>query len=342
MLAQEPTQARSTAAHHAESSGASAAKETSHLVEPILRQIESAHIRTIKVEFPDLFGVARAKAVPARQFPHAVEHGVQFAFPTFALDLAGNPASGTGTAEETGYADMTAIPDLSTFTILPWEPHTAAVIADLYYAGEPLSLAPRNILKRVVAEYEKRNLLPIVGSELEFYLLRLDNGSWRTYSEKPSMVYTWNSTIDPDAPGRKMPGPNPPWVAIAVAIAAEAGAAVASALRFAPSPSSATSSIPARAAELTSNASNDPLWAAKVKGDSATLLSGERFRIVTRTSTASAVETKVAAKASGRPANKHFECILIPESSFMVATCGAGHLAGARRSASAPKSCNSK
>lgn len=204
MLAEEPTQARSTAPHHAESSGASAAKETSHLVEPILRQIESAHIRTIKVEFPDLYGMARAKAVPARQFPHAVEHGVQFAFPTFALDLAGNPASGTGTAEETGYADMTAIPDLSTFTILPWEPHTAAVIADLYYGGESLSLAPRNILKRVVAEYEKRNLLPIVGSELEFYLLRLDNGAWRTYSEKPSMVYTWNSTIDPDGITRKI------------------------------------------------------------------------------------------------------------------------------------------
>ncbi len=180
------------------------AKDAAQLVEPILRQIESAHIQTVKVEFPDLFGMARAKAVPARHFPHAVEHGVQFAFPTFALDLAGNPASGTGTAEEIGYADMTAIPDLSTFTILPWEPHTAAVISDLYYKGEPIALAPRNILKRIVAEYEKRNLLPIVGSELEFYLLKRDNGSWRTYSDKPSMVYTWNAMIDPDGITRKI------------------------------------------------------------------------------------------------------------------------------------------
>ncbi|MBI4786481.1 MAG: glutamine synthetase [Chloroflexi bacterium] len=173
--------------------------------EAILRQIDAAHIRTIKIQFPDFFGVARTKAVPARQFPHLLEHGIQFALPTFSLDLAGNGAAGTGTAEEVGFPDMTAIPDLSTFTVLPWEPHTAAVIADLYYEGEPIALAPRNILKRVLAQYERRNLLPIVGSELEFYLLKRDDGgTWHTYSEKPSMVYTWNSTIDPDGITRKI------------------------------------------------------------------------------------------------------------------------------------------
>ncbi len=179
-------------------------KDSSHIVETILRQIEAAHIHTVKVEFADLHGIARCKAVPARQFPHIVEHGIQFAYPTFALDLAGNPAAGTGTAEEVGYADMTALPDLSTFTLLPWEPHTAAVIADLYYQGEPIAIAPRNILKRIVGEYEKRNLLPIVGSELEFYLLKRDNGAWHTYSDKPSMVYTWNLTIDPNGITRKI------------------------------------------------------------------------------------------------------------------------------------------
>lgn len=173
-------------------------------LDTVLKQIETEKIQIVKVEFPDLYGVARAKGIPARNFAHAVEHGVQFAFPTFALDLAGNPASGTGTAEETGYADMTAKPDLSTFTVLPWEPNTAAVIADLYYQGEPIALAPRNILKRVVAEYEKRKLVPIVGSELEFYLLKNEGGAWRTYSDKPSMVYTWNTTIDPDGITRKI------------------------------------------------------------------------------------------------------------------------------------------
>ncbi len=182
------------------------AQNTPQTAEAVLRQIASANIQTVKVEFPDFFGVARAKAVPARHFPKVLEHGVQFAFPTFALDLAGNPASGTGTAEEIGYADMTAVPDLSTFTILPWEPNTAAVICDLYYKDEPIALAPRNILKRIIAEYQKRKLVPIVGSELEFYLLKKgqEDGKPVTYADRPSMVYTWNASIDPDGITRKI------------------------------------------------------------------------------------------------------------------------------------------
>lgn len=70
----------------------------------ILERIQAQGIQSIKVTFPDLFGVARAKVVPARHFAHAIDHGVHFAIPTFALDLAGNPATGTGVAEEIGYA----------------------------------------------------------------------------------------------------------------------------------------------------------------------------------------------------------------------------------------------
>ncbi|MFQ5614436.1 MAG: glutamine synthetase family protein [Anaerolineae bacterium] len=164
--------------------------------EQVLEQIKAQGIRSVKVTFPDLFGIARAKVVPARHFPHAIEHGVHFAIPTFSLDLAGNPAAGTGVAEEIGYADMTAIPDLSSFTVIPWEEDSAAVIADLYYQDEPLALAPRQILKRLVAEMNGRGYRAVVGSELEFYLLRQVNGEYHTYADKPSMVYTLNETID--------------------------------------------------------------------------------------------------------------------------------------------------
>jgi glutamine synthetase len=164
--------------------------------EKVLEQIKTLGLRSVKVTFPDLFGIARAKVVPARHFAHAIEHGVHFAIPTFSLDLAGNPAGGTGVAEEVGYADMVAMPDLNTFTIIPWEEDTAAVIADLYYQGELLALAPRTILKRMVAEVNRRGYRPVIGSELEFYLLQQLDGECRTYVNKPSMVYTWNETID--------------------------------------------------------------------------------------------------------------------------------------------------
>lgn len=162
----------------------------------VLRQIETRGIHTIKVEFPDLFGIARVKAVPVGHFPHVLEHGIQFGIPAFALDLAGNLAEGTGVAEEVGYADMTAIPNPGTFCVLPWEPGTAAVIADLYYQGELVEMAPRRILQRIVTAYAEQGYTPIVGSELEFYLLRQVDGRWETYVTCPGMLYTWNETVD--------------------------------------------------------------------------------------------------------------------------------------------------
>lgn len=165
--------------------------------EEILEKIKELGIRSIKITFPDTFGVARTKVIPVRHFSHAIEHGAQFAAATFAIDLSNNVAAGTGVAEEIGYADMTAIPDLSTFTILPWEKDTAAVIGDLYFQGEPLTLAPRNILKRIVAEVRQRGYKPIIGSELEFYLLSQgENGEHYTYTNKLGMVYTMNDTVD--------------------------------------------------------------------------------------------------------------------------------------------------
>lgn len=160
--------------------------------------IQEQHIHTVRVEFSDLHGVSRGKAVAADSFPQVVEHGLQYALPTFALDLAGNVAAGAGTAEEENYCDMTGRPDLSTFTPLPWQPGTARVVADLYLRGDALAVSPRRVLQRVVEEYRRLGLTPVVGSELEFFLLRQEpSGQWRTYADRPSMVYTINPLVDP-------------------------------------------------------------------------------------------------------------------------------------------------
>ncbi len=168
-------------------------------LEKIQKLIRERDIRHVRVEFSDFYGVVRGKAVSPDRLPQAAEHGVHFALPTFALDLAGNVAMGTGLADEVGYGDMTAIPDLDTFTIVPWEPHTAKVQADLYLNDRMLPLAPRSILKRMVSAYNDMGLRPIIASELEFFLLRpAPGGGWQPYSDKPSMVYTMNPMVDPD------------------------------------------------------------------------------------------------------------------------------------------------
>ncbi len=162
----------------------------------VLETIKSQGLKTIRVDFCDLYGVNRGKGVPAERFGHVIDDGIHCALPTFALDLGGNVATGTGTAEEVAFADMQAIPDLSTFRIIPWEENTARVIADLYFEGKPLAISPRGILKKVVNEYNKKGLRPIVGSELEFYLFEKVNGNWEYYADKTSMVYTMNPMVD--------------------------------------------------------------------------------------------------------------------------------------------------
>jgi glutamine synthetase len=166
--------------------------------EHIQQLIRERDIRTLRVEFSDFHGVIRGKAVSIDRLPHIVEEGLHFALPTFALDLAGNVAMGTGLADEVGYCDMTALPDLDTFMVLPWEAHTAKVTADLYLNDQPLPLAPRGILKRVVAAYHEIGLEPVIGNELEFFLLRENGSGWDPYCNKPSMVYTINPMVDPD------------------------------------------------------------------------------------------------------------------------------------------------
>jgi glutamine synthetase len=162
----------------------------------VMETIKSQGIKTIRVDFCDLHGINRGKGVPAERFPHVIENGIHCALPTFALDLGGNVAMGTGVAEEVAFADMQAIPDLTTFRVIPWEENTARVIADLYFEGKPLKVSPRGILKEVVKAYSKKGLRPVVGSELEFYLFEKVDGNWEYYTDKTSMVYTMNPMVD--------------------------------------------------------------------------------------------------------------------------------------------------
>jgi glutamine synthetase len=66
------------------------------------------------------------------------------------------------------------VPDLDTIRPAPWASSpTAQVIHDATWQnGEPVEIAPRNVLKHVVELYHKEGWNPIVAPELEFYLTK--------------------------------------------------------------------------------------------------------------------------------------------------------------------------
>lgn len=117
------------------------------------------------ISFVDLFGVMRAKLVPASAIADMSKDGAGFAGFAAWLDL--NPA----------HPDMFAIPDPDSLIQLPWKPSVGWVATDLYMDGKELEQAPRNTLKRLVATAAKQGYRLKHGVECEFFLITPDGRS---------------------------------------------------------------------------------------------------------------------------------------------------------------------
>ncbi|GAA0291443.1 glutamine synthetase family protein [Rhodovulum strictum] len=117
----------------------------------------------------DLAGVARGKAMPASKF--ATQARFYLPNSIFLQTITGDWADIPGQAFTE--PDMILTPDFTTATAAPWTADlTLQVIHDISdQAGNPVSIAPRNVLKRVVGLYNARGWKPIVAPEMEFFLV---------------------------------------------------------------------------------------------------------------------------------------------------------------------------
>ena len=123
---------------------------------------EENGVRYFMISFTDLFGAQRAKLVPARAIGAMQADGAGFA--GFATWLDMTPA----------HPDMLAVPDPASVTRLPWKPEVAWLAADLVMEGEEVAQAPRNVLRRLVAEAAREGLRVKTGVEAEFFLVTPD------------------------------------------------------------------------------------------------------------------------------------------------------------------------
>jgi len=103
---------------------------------------------------------------------------------------------------EEGYVDLAVRPDLSTLRVVPWQPDVAWCLSDLWQpdGSGRWPVCPRGLLASVVERYAERDLVPIVGPELEFFLLERDAsapGGLRRYVDDLSRVYTVGLVSDP-------------------------------------------------------------------------------------------------------------------------------------------------
>ncbi|MFP6730130.1 MAG: type III glutamate--ammonia ligase [Alphaproteobacteria bacterium] len=122
-------------------------------------------IKYFFISFVDLFGVLRAKLVPARAIGAMQKDGAGFA--GFASWLDMTPA----------HPDLFAVPDPTSLIQLPWKPEVAWLASDLWMEGKPVEQAPRIVLKRQIAAAAKKGYRIKTGVECEFFLINADGSA---------------------------------------------------------------------------------------------------------------------------------------------------------------------
>ena len=145
-------------------------------LDSIAQQIQVQGIHTVEIGFADLPGVLRGKRVPAKYFLKSAEHGVNICKAALAWDIQCDIFPGIDLASfENGYPDLVAKPLWNTFREIPWRPGSATILADIYSEhGNVIEEAPRQVLKQVISQANELGYRPLIGAELEFYLLNAD------------------------------------------------------------------------------------------------------------------------------------------------------------------------
>lgn len=140
------------------------------LPEAVKAYVNGRTIDEVECIISDLPGVARGKAVPASKF--AKQNNFYLPNSIFLQTLTGGWAEAAG---DEGWVepDMVLVPDLDTATAAPWTADvTLQVIHNAFdQNNDPIPTSPRNVLKRVVNLFRKRDLEPIVAPEMEFFLV---------------------------------------------------------------------------------------------------------------------------------------------------------------------------
>ena len=150
-------------------------------------EVESGAIDTVIVAFTDMQGRLMGKRLHGEYFVEEVGagHGVEGCNYLLALDMEMEPVPGYEIASwEQGYGDFVLAADLGTLRSIPWLEATALVLCDVqWHDGAPVEPSPRQVLKAQVDRAAKLGYVPMLGSELEFYLLR------QTYEEAWAQRY---------------------------------------------------------------------------------------------------------------------------------------------------------
>ncbi len=153
----------------------------------LTKAVEAGEIDTVVVAFTDMQGRLLGKRLHGEFFVEELEaeHPIEACNYLLALEMEMDPVPGYEIASwERGYGDFGVVPDLATLRRIPWLEATALVLGDVTWDdGSPVQPSPRQVLRAQLERAAELGLTPMVGSELEFYLLE------ETFSEAHAKGY---------------------------------------------------------------------------------------------------------------------------------------------------------
>ena len=129
--------------------------------EYVLSMVRENDVKFIRLWFTDILGALKGFAITSQELEEALEDGVGF---------DGASIQGFARIDE---SDMVAMPDPTTFRILPWRPRQNAVarmMCDVLTPKyEPFAGDPRYVLKRNLERAAALGYTYYVGPEMEFF-----------------------------------------------------------------------------------------------------------------------------------------------------------------------------
>jgi len=138
--------------------------------EYVLQAAKEQDVKFIRAWFTDILGNLKSVAITVEELETALQEGIGF---------DGSSIEGFARIDE---SDMIAMPDPSTFVVLPWRPRdrkrVARIFCDILQPnGDPFEGDPRYILKRNLKRAADLGFTFYVGPELEYFYFADSEGT---------------------------------------------------------------------------------------------------------------------------------------------------------------------
>jgi glutamine synthetase len=144
-------------------------------LESLKTTINDRNLSLLTVSYVDFGGISRTKGRPAKYAQDFLENGVKFAKGNLDLTAFDMIVPQPGFTPVSGDAKL--VPDLSTFAVPKYAPRIARFMGDLQNLdGTTWEICPRSAFKKVLAEAEALGYSYVGGPEIEFTVVRLENG----------------------------------------------------------------------------------------------------------------------------------------------------------------------